>query len=300
MWPLFDRRTLEGLRDRSLHLLLSGMPVEGCSALGARLAPALGKKANPADHARAMATFAHLRPELGSDPVACEAAVDRLWANIGRTFAEFAVSHRMIESGLVSIDHEARLDEVLNSGRPVVAIFPHLGNWEISEMQIGFKAPNRGAVIVAPPTSPARAAIAERIRRRTPGELLVMSPLVWRQAYAKLKQPGGGIMLAIDEHVARRVGAPSFGRGLRTDCNLAKAVRLALRAGAIILPFHCERLAGARLVTRILPVIDPQGDPRDEAAVLEIAGELDRRMAAAILPLLEQWYMALKFQPQSA
>jgi lauroyl/myristoyl acyltransferase len=124
-----------------------------------------------------------------------------------------------------------------------------------------------------------------------------MSPTVWRQAYAKLKQPGGGIMLAIDEYVGRRVAAPSFGRTPRTDGNLGKAVRLALRTRAVIVPFHSERLAGASLVTRILPLVEPVGDPRDDAAVLEVVGQLDRMMEGAILPLLDQWYMALKYRP---
>jgi KDO2-lipid IV(A) lauroyltransferase len=279
---------------------MSGMPVQACSALGARLSPLLGARANPADDARALATFAHLRPELAADPVACRAAVDRLWTNIGRTFAEFAVSHRMLKAGLVSIHGEDILDDALGTGRPIIAVFPHLGNWELSNMQFGFKAPHRGAVLVAPPRNATRAAIAKRVRERAPADLLEMSPTVWRRALAKLNEPKGGIMLACDEHAARRVWAPSFGRPLRAEGNLGKAVRLGLRTRALMVPFHSERLGGARLITRILPVIELEGDPRDDAAVLEGVRRLDEIMTAPVLRLLDQWYMALKFQPEPA
>jgi lauroyl/myristoyl acyltransferase len=289
--------SLSGLRDEALHNLLTVLPPRACSQIGARLAPLLGKRANPNDHARAMATFAHLRPELADDPAACEAAVDELWANIGRTFAEFAVSHRMLKNGHVHMDGEERLNDALRSGRPIVTVFPHLGNWEISEMQIGFRVPGRGAVIVAPPKDPTRARIAERIRSRAPAKLLVHSPTVWRQALQILQQPGGVFMLAVDEHAAGRVWAPSFGRVLRTESNLGKAVRLTLRTNAIIVPFHSERVRGSQLLTRILPLVELEGSPRDEAAILEGVRRLDEIMTAPVLRLLDQWYMALKFRP---
>ncbi len=297
MQPHVQTISLSGLRDEALHGLLTALPPRACSQIGARLAPLLGKRANPNDHARAMATFAHLRPELAKDPAACEAAVDKLWANIGRTFAEFAVSHRMLKAGYVRMDGEDRLDDALRSGRPIVAVFPHLGNWEISEMQIGYKAPGRGAVVVAPPNDSTRARIAERIRSRAPAELLVHSPTVWRQALQRLQQPGGGVMLAVDEHAARRVWAPSFGRELRTESNLGKAVRLALRTKAIVVPFHSERVSGSDLLTRILPLVELEGSPRDDAAILEGVRRLDEIMTAPVLRLLDQWYMALKFRP---
>jgi lauroyl/myristoyl acyltransferase len=244
------------LRDWSLHLMMSGMPIDMCSALGARLAPRLGRGTHPVSHDRAMRVMARLRPDLGADPRQCETAVDRLWANIGRTFAEFAVSHRMLKTGRVSIDREDRLDDALKSGRPILAIFPHLGNWELSEMQFGFKAPHRGAVIVQPPKSPARAAMAERIRKQAPAELLTVSRTVWRRGLQRLKQPGGILMVAVDENAGGQVRGPALGRAPRVDSNLGKVARLALTTEAIVLPFYSERLAGAHLTTRFLPIME--------------------------------------------
>ncbi len=287
--------TRADLIDWGFHLALTGLPIDLCSSIGARLSNAMGRKSYPEEHHRAMRLFARLRPELASDPAACEAAVDRLWANIGRTFAEFAVSHRMLRTGRVAIDGRERLDAILGSGRPIVAVFPHLGNWELSEMQIGFRAPNRVAVIVAPPASTARADIAARVRGRVPARLLLLSPLVWREALANLRRPGGIMMIAADENTNGRVGAPSLDRPLRLDGNLGKAARLAMLTKAVVLPFYNERLGGARFVTRVLPEMEFEGDPKDDAAVSSAVERMDQIFSGPVLRLLDQWYMALAY-----
>ncbi|MDB5511251.1 MAG: hypothetical protein JWR08_734 [Enterovirga sp.] len=278
------------LRDRSLHALMSAMPIDACSALGARLAPRLGKLANPVSHERATRLFEQLVP---SGP---QAGVDRLWGNVGRTFAEFAVSHRMLDAGRVAIDGEEHLDAALGSGRPVIAVFPHLGNWELAEMQLGFRAPGRVAVIVAPPANGERAAIAQRVRSKVPAELLVNSRTVWRHGLAKLRQPGGIFMVAVDESAAGRVWGPFLGRPPRVDGNMGKVVRLALSTGAIVLPFHSERVRGAHLLSRYLPALEFGGDPRDPDTVLEGVRRLNEVVEAPIRRLLDQWYMALAFR----
>ena len=282
------------LLDWALYGAMHALPMRGCSDLGAALAPVLGKRPYPGQHRKAKALFASLRPDWAVDDITLERAVDRLWANIGRTYAEFAVSHRMLKAGRVAIEGAPILQQALSSGRPIVAVFPHLGNWELSEMQIGFLAPNRGAVIVAPPEETAKAKIAERVRRRAPAELLPLSRTVWRQALAKLRSPGGGIMLAIDEQgPGGRVLSPSWGGTPSLEGNMSKAARLALMTDALVVPFHNERLPGARFVTHVLPSMTLPGRAGDEGAVREAVWRLDAVMRPPILRLLDQWYMAL-------
>ncbi|MGA0593620.1 lysophospholipid acyltransferase family protein [Enterovirga sp. CN4-39] len=269
---------------------MRGLPTDVCSSLGARLAPRLGKVANPVSHQRATELLKRLEPNQA------DATVERLWANVGRTFAEFAVSHRMLKAGRVAIDGEEHLTAALSSGRPIIALFPHLGNWELAEMQFGFRAPGRVAVIVAPPASGARAVIAERVRSKVPADLLVKSRTVWRHGLAKLREPGGIFMVAADESASGRVWGPSLGRPLRTDGNLGKAVRLALTTGATVLPFHSERIEGAHLISRYMEPIELRGDARDQAAVSEGVRLLDQIIEVPVRRLLDQWYMALAFR----
>src|ERR1700722_5867388 len=106
--------------DWALHFAMTAMPSSLCSALGARLAPLLGRKANPAAHSEAAALLAALRPDWAADPVALAAAMDRLWDCTGGTFAEFAISPRLLKSGRVAISDAALLDSALNSDRPLI------------------------------------------------------------------------------------------------------------------------------------------------------------------------------------
>lgn len=282
------------LLDWTLYCAMRAMPMTACSDLGALLSPIMAKRPNPEEHRNARALFAALRPDWARDEASLDAAVDRLWANIARTYAEFAVSHRMLRAGRVAIDGRGYLDQALASGRPIVAIFPHLGNWELSEMQFGFLAPHRGAVIVAPPGRSSRALIAERVRRKVPAELLPLSKIVWRQALAKLKTPGGGIMLAIDEQRADgRVLSPLKGHPLNETGNLGKAARLALMTDALVVPFYNERLPKARFVTHFLPPLELKGRSNDPAAVQEGVQRLNAVMHEPVVRLLDQWYMAL-------
>lgn len=286
--------TRDDLLERTLHCAMRAMPMTTCSDVGALLSPILAKRPNPHEHRNARALFARLRPDWARDETSLDLAVDRLWANIARTYAEFAVSHRMLRAGRIAIEGRGYLEQALASGRPIVAIFPHLGNWELSEMQFGFLAPHRGAVIVAPPGRSSRASIAERVRREVPADLLPLSRTVWRRALAKLRTPNGGIMLAIDEQQADgRVVSPSMGQPPYQAGNLGKAARLALMTEALVVPFYNERLPRARFVTHFLQPMELRGQANDPGAVAEAVCRLDDVMRAPILRLLDQWYMAL-------
>lgn len=288
----------DDLLDYGMHYAMRALPMTTCSNLGALLSPKLGKRPNPAEHANVRALFTQLRPEWAREEASLEAAADRLWANIGRTFAEFAVSHRMLGAGRVTMQGREGLEAALASDLPIVTIFPHLGNWELSEMQIGFMAPHRGSVIVAPPAAEARARIAHRVRSRAPAELLPVSRTVWKQALVRLRTPGGIMMIAVDEQARGVVMGPGFGsRPPRLEGNLGKAARLALMTGALVIPFYNERLPGARFVTHVLPALTLTGTAGDPDAVLEAVTRMGDALRPPILRLIDQWYMALFAKP---
>jgi KDO2-lipid IV(A) lauroyltransferase len=286
--------------DWALHHAMSAMPASLCSALGARLAPLMGRKANPAAHAHATALFAAVRPDWGRDAATLEAAVDRLWDCTGRTYAEFAISHRLIRSGRVAFAGIEHLDQALAGGRPVIALFLHTGNWEVSFMQLAFHAPGRAALIFDPPKQAARAAIALNVRRQAPFELFPMGRMVWRRALTQLQRPGGVLITAADEAVNGEIGAPFLGRVPRSDGNLGKVARLALRTGALVVPFYNERHPGPRFTTHLLAPLNFAGTADDEAAVAAAVAQLNAVMTPPILRLLDQWYMALMYRGYAA
>lgn len=286
--------TVGDLFDRAFFHVVQSLPMTASSNLGARLSPLLGRRARPDQHANAKALFARLRPDWASDEAALEAAANRLWANILRTYAEFGVSHRMLKAGRVGMEGRPILEAALASGRPIIALFVHLGNWELSAMQIGFMAPGRGTLIVAPPKERVRAVIAAQVRKRAPAEILPVSRLVWRHALTRLRTPGGGIMMVVDEQRQDgKVVSPALGGPPRTDGNLGKAARLALTTDALVVPFYNERLPDARFVTHILPVMEFAGAPNDAAAIEAAVVRMEDAFREPIRRLVDQWYMAI-------
>ncbi|MEA2725555.1 MAG: Kdo2-lipid lauroyltransferase/acyltransferase [Acetobacteraceae bacterium] len=296
--PAASRRVLPELRDLGIHYGLRALPTDACSAVGAWLGRTMGRRGHPAAEARVRALLPRLRPDLATSD-ALEAALVRLWENVGRTYAEFSVIHRMLPAGRSRLSDPALLDAVYADDRPLILCFVHLGNWELLGLQMAdHPRIHRGRPIVAvtmPPTNRAHALIAARQRRVLPVDLVPMDRRIWYTIADRLRRPGGIAWLAADDVVGGRVFAPHFGRRPRIDGNLGKIVRLAAATGARILPIYSERLQGARFVSHLLPVVEVARGRRDEDSIRFDVARIDGLFAPIVQRLVQQWYMAIEF-----
>lgn len=288
-------RVLAGeAKDLGLHYAMRALSTDSCSDLGARLGLSIGRRGHPLAEARSRAVLAQLRPEL-ANTTALEAAMTRLWQNVGRTYAEFSVLRRIMREGRVTQSDPALLRADAADPRPLILCFLHLGNWEVLGEQMARLWPGRITAVVMPPANRAHAFIAHRRRRHLPADLVEMDRHVWRVAAERLRRPGGVLWLAADEAYAGRVFAPFLGRAPAAGGNLGKMVRLASMTGARILPIYAERQPGVRFVVHALPAIDVTADRRDAAAMLEAVVRLDAQLDPIVRRLAEQWYMAIEF-----
>jgi KDO2-lipid IV(A) lauroyltransferase len=286
------------LPDLGRHYALRALPIETCSAVGARLGSTMGRRAHPVADAHARALLTRLRPDL-TTPEAREAALVRLWENVGRLFAEYSVIHRLLPRGRVTLSDPALLDAVCADDRPLILCFAHLGNWEVLLQQMATHCRLRGRLplvaVVMQSENPVHAFIAARLRRSLPLKVVPTGPQVWRTVAERLRRPRGTVWLAADETRDGRVLAPHFGRRLRIDGNLGKIVRLAAATGARVLPIYSERLRGARFVSRVLPPLEmPRGRLDDDAIRAQVA-RIDGIFEPIVRRLAEQWYMAVEF-----
>lgn len=279
-----------------LHRVFSLLPTETCSNAGARLSGVLGRKSHPVSEARSRTLLARLRPDW-SGPAVLEAAVARTWENAGRVYAEYSVLHRLIREGRVTEAEPGLLAALTAPGQgPAIFAFLHLGNWEVVAHRLAHLTQGRGIGVGEPPKSPVRAAIFRRWHDSLPGITRPTSLGVWREVVEMLRRPDGAVLLNIDEPNAASVSAPFFGRPVRIDGNLGKAVRLAAAARARIVIAYAERQPGVRFVIHALPVVtvDPRAagvGPETEAEVLRI----NSMIASVIRRLADQWHMAAYF-----
>jgi KDO2-lipid IV(A) lauroyltransferase len=293
---MMQRMHLAEMRDLALHRLMQALPVEACSAIGAELGVWLGQRAQTDANARAKNVMRLLRPD-GDDEEA-SADVRALWRNIGRTFAEFSVLPHIVNEGRVTIPREDLLRCIAPDPRPVIVCFVHLGNWEVLGAALSQHpaviAHRRMSAVVAPPTNPARAAIAARLRGMLPVEQLLMGPSVWRTVLTRLRQPFGTVWLAADA-AEGGVDAPRLGREPRVDGTMGKIVRLAASTGARVLPVYCERFGSVRFVIHMLEAVEVPIRQAGAAELLLAVTNLDKAFDTHVRRLVSQWYMAIEF-----
>ncbi len=288
--------TWDERRDLGLFRLLRALPVSVVSRIGASLGQFLGRRGHPAAAARVAAALRHLLPDF--DPSGLEMAQRRLWANVGRVFAEFCVLDRIVSEHRVRIHDSKALDAILADGRPIIMAYVHLGNWEAIGMHLSSHIPDRMFAFALTPENRVQAQIAAMQRARFPGKVVPVDAMAWRHAIEHLKRPGGILYLSVDEDNESGIPFPSFGRRLDIHDNLGKIVRLAARTGAIILPAYCERLAGPRFCVHFLEPVEFAVDmPYDPDEIMRRMQQLDALFTPVVLRLIDQWFGLLELRP---
>ena len=168
---------------------------------------------------------------------------------------------------------EAMYDAALASGKGVIVVAPHFGNWELLNQWLSSRGPI--AIVYNPPDSRVGDAFLLRVRggdniRQVRAE----GPAV-RQLWKVLKE-GGAVGILPDQQPKRGDGefAPFFGVQALT---MTLVSRLAERTGATVLFAWCERTgADLEFVLRVEPAPDGIADPDPVAAATVLNAMIER------------------------
>lgn len=179
---------------------------------------------------------------------------------------------------------EAVYDEAVASGRGVIVVAPHFGNWELLNQWLASKGPL--AIVYAPPESAVGDAFLLRVRGADNiRQVRAEGPAV-RQLWKVLKQ-GGVVGILPDQQPKLGDGefAPFFGIQALT---MTLVSRLAERTGAVVLFAWCERIGGELAFSlHLQPAPEGIADPDPVIA----AGVLNSRVEAIARrdPAQYQW-----------
>ena len=179
---------------------------------------------------------------------------------------------------------EPLYDAALASGKGVIVIAPHFGNWELLNQWLASRGPI--AIVYAPPESPVGDAFLQRVRgadnvRQGRAE----GPAV-RQLWKVLKD-GGAVGILPDQQPKLGDGefAPFFGVQALT---MTLVSRLAQRTGATLLFAWCERSsADLEFALHVEPAPEAIADP--DLAVAVAALNLGLERIARRDPAQYQW-----------
>jgi KDO2-lipid IV(A) lauroyltransferase len=285
---------LAGIGLYGLYYAMRLMPIDMCSASGA-LATRLTRHLYPESDARARRLWKALRPDE-ADVASVDAAMDRLWRNVGRTMHEFSVLDRLWAAGRIETVDMDHVHRARDEGKPILVTPLHLGNWE-TVLIAGIASGHHGSGIYLVPENRFEHRLANASRARYGARFYAAGPRSLRDALRELRSRRGPFIIYVDEFIRGRVQAPSFGRPLGVDANLAYAVQLAKKTNAALIPAYCLRLNdSARFRIQVLPPVELVDRDDPEAELRENIRILDSVIAPIIRQHLDQWYYALDFE----
>ena len=255
-------------------LILRALPVDTASAFGGWVGRTFGPLGEHHQVARVNLKIAF--PEMSEAEMA--PLLRKIWDNVGRTFAEFTFVDRLTPStGRTEVVGAERLEAIRQSGKPVIFVSGHLGNWEVmmaSLVQSGVKS----HAAYRPTNNPY---IDKRIREgraRFGVDLLSPKGKGGKDLMLSLRK-GLSVAMLVDQKFNQGPEVPFFGKPAPT---MPGAARMAAQYDTFIQPLSIERLEGARFRLVVEdPIHLPEGldrDARIEAGTRLINEQLEARI----------------------
>jgi KDO2-lipid IV(A) lauroyltransferase len=182
----------------------------------------------------------------------------------------------------VRLEGVEHLEAAAESGRGILLLTAHFGNWELlaaSHALSGFAL----SVVVRPLDNPVLDGVVARFRQRCGVELIAKRRALRDVLAALRRQRMVGILL--DQNAARSEGVfvPFFGIPASTSKALAL---VALRARAPVTPVFIRRDASGRHTVRIEPALPPPAD----GDVTAYTAAFNSAIESAIRRAPEQWF----------
>jgi KDO2-lipid IV(A) lauroyltransferase len=164
-------------------------------------------------------------------------------------------------------------------------ISAHFANWEIlpiAARDYGLE----GASIVRPTNNPFVNAWLERLRTRNGmPELISKGGDGLRRLYGLLRE-GKCVCMLVDQRASEGILVPFFGRGALTT---PAPAALALRVGAVVVPFSAARVGGARFHVRVHPAIELPKTGDSTRDLVEFTAAINAFVEARVRENPEQW-----------
>lgn len=214
------------------------LPLDWASAMGGAVVRVLGPLFP--EHRTADLNLRLAFPDL--DAAERRRIIMQHWDNLGRTAAEFALVHRIVQDpSRVEVVGGERLAEIAREKRPAVLISGHIANWEVSLAAI-MRAGLTCWVSYRPANNPYTDRRIVEGRERLGLRFAPKGAEGSRELLGALNR-GESLALLNDQRDNDGTEAPFFGHLVRTAPG---PTRFALKPGVEMIPLQIVRLDGAR------------------------------------------------------
>jgi Kdo2-lipid IVA lauroyltransferase/acyltransferase len=213
---------------------------------------------------------------------------DVMWQNIARTLSEMAVLDKLnIEKNLQ--ENDLNVLKGLDKNKPVVFLFPHLGNWEILAMSVSNQGFKLNVMFEQIPIRFQRKLLITA-RKRIGYDLITPDYHGTRKLF-KVLAAGESVGLAMDEFSNNKIVAPVFNGTISDRSNIHYAITLARRFDAPIVLGLCKRLHKTSFQVNYdnpIYLSSPEYLGQSDEYFAEM---INIRLKKWILENIDQWYM---------
>lgn len=221
----------------TLIAMLRLLPIDIASGIGGFLGRAIGtrsryQKISDTQLQRAL-------PSLSAEER--EQILKRMWDNLGRVVTEYAFINKEVIRERIAIVGGQLLESIRTTGKSVVFVSGHLGNWELLSVvahQYGMPI----NIIYRQPNNPYMDEVIRAQRRRFFGEMFHKTSNTAFDLVRIIKQKLP-IAVLVDQKMNTGISVPFFGREAMT---LTTPAELALKFELPVVAAHVRRIQGAR------------------------------------------------------
>ncbi len=279
------RNRAEALAVSALRGVFARMPPERAEAIGRRLG-LLYRRVDGRRRELARENIARAFPGKSREDV--DALVRAVFAHFGGLAAELLhASGRPVEEVLARVEFPGADDAraALRSGRGILFLTAHLGNWEYSAL---------GMAAIGVPASVVARALDNPLLdawltafRTSNGSTIIDKHDAARGMLRTLRS-GKVLGVLADQHVGPPDGipAPFFGRVASTTSALARIVD---RTEALVMPAAAIRIAPSRYRLVVERVLDVRSLPPEQRGVAELTARFNAILEAMVRRHPEQW-----------
>lgn len=284
---LSSGKTLRYRAEAALFFAFMGffrlLGLDAASAVGGFIGRHVFRRLPPAKTARDNLRAAY--PAMSEREREC--IVGDVCENMGRVTAEYALLDKLVvgPGKRVEIEGVEHAEAAVASGKGVMFISAHLGNWEVMPFCARYLGYD-GGIVYRPPNNPfVDRFIARQRATLGPAEQITKSAHGTRRIFTLLRR-GKSIFMLVDQKTYEGVPIPFFGRAALTTTAPAS---LALKLGSVLLPVSCERTGGAHFRVHIRAPIgfEPSGKFDDD--VVAVTSKINESFEAIVREHPSQW-----------
>jgi KDO2-lipid IV(A) lauroyltransferase len=279
------RNRAEALAVSALRNAFARMTPQRAEAVGRRLGLAY-RRVDGRRRELARANIASAFPDMSSGEV--DALSRAVFAHFGGLATELLhAAGRPVPETVARVEFPdvGLALEALRSGRGVLFLTAHLGNWEYSALGMA-AAGVKAAVVARPLDNPHLDAWLTAFRTNNGNTIIEKHDAA--RGMLKTLRSGGVLGVLADQHVGPPDGvpAPFFGRRASTTSALARIVD---RTEALVLPAAAIRIAPSRYRLVVESVLDVRSLPAAEREAAPLTARFNAILEEMIRRVPEQW-----------